>query len=120
MLNAAVLLFHRYLLSRQASSLAVVSQVPFLFEDRTVDAPQKMRELWETYVQDERVGNLKVEAIEVLSPEEMVAKYGTPPAKLAAWPLKGNMISVGNLSGHAVVTVWKKIGERWHAVAFHD
>ena len=112
--------FYAAILARDAAQLAALCRAPFFFEGKSVASDAEIRRAWTAALERAPVDGLRLLGVDLYSPEEMVAKFGKAPEKLSSWPLKGGTISVGNLSGHAAVVLWKKTAGQWQAVAFHD
>lgn len=101
-------------------ALTLLSRVPFHFEGEVATTDEAVKQGWRSALQGKNLESTRLFDIDLLSPEEMTAKYGRPPERLASWPLKGAMIAVANLDGHPVVVLWKRSGQGWQALAFHD
>jgi hypothetical protein len=112
--------FYLALLARNTDLLTSLCKPPFFFEGKAAYTPEEVRKRWAGSLSNEPLETVRLHDVEVLTPEEMVQKYGKAPERLAAWPLRGNMITVGNLSGHPAVVLWKKTGSGWAALGFHD
>lgn len=112
--------YYEAILAKDAERVSGACRAPFFFEGKAVSIDADIRKLWESSLQSEPLKGVRLLGVELYTPEEMVAKYGKAPERLSAWPLKGNMISVGNLGGHAAVVLWRKSGVQWHAAGFHD
>jgi hypothetical protein len=112
--------FYTALLAKDVDRLATLSRAPFHFESRVANSPEEIKKRWASALSSQPLESLHLHDIEVLGPEEMVKKYGKPPERLAAWPMSGATLTVGNLSGHAAVVLWRKGGNGWQALAFHD
>jgi hypothetical protein len=108
------------LLSKDVDRLVSLSRAPFYFESRAVSSPEEIKKRWASALANQPLESLRLLDIEVLSHEEMIKKYGKPPERLAAWPAGGGTYTVGNLSGHAAVVLWRRNGNGWQALAFHD
>ena len=77
---------------------------------------------WTRSLRSRRTDLLKLYSVEILTPAEMEKKYGKPPARLSAWPLKSGttFVAVANLSGHAAIVLLRQAGAAWQVVGFHD
>ena len=95
---------------------------PFMLEDRRVDRPDELRADWVKSLHSKRTDLLKLYDLEVLTPQEMVKKFGAPPRRLSSWGFRApnTFVGVANLSGHAAVVVLKQVGAAWQVVAYHD
>ncbi len=112
--------FFERLLRRDTEGAVAYCRTPFFFEGKAVNTTDEVRRRWADAINSRAVERLTLYGIEVLTPEQMEAKYGKPPSKLGNWPTRGGMITVANLSGQAAVMLWKKSGNGWTAIAFHD
>ena len=105
-----------------ASALVARSGFPFFMESRRVDRPDDLLSAWTRSLRSRRTDLLKLYSVEILTPAEMEKKYGKPPARLSAWPLKSGttFVAVANLSGHAAIVLLRQAGAAWQVVGFHD
>lgn len=101
-------------------ALTLLSKVPFYFEGQQASTADELKKGWLAALQGKSLESTQLFDIELLTPEEMTEKYGRPPERLANWPLKGAMVSIANLDGHPVVVLWRRAGQGWQALAFHD
>jgi hypothetical protein len=108
------------LLSKDVDRLMSLSRAPFYFESRAVSSHEEIKRRWASALANQPLESLRLLDIEVLSHEEMIKKYGKAPERLSAWPAGGGIYTVGNLSGHAAVVLWRRNGNAWQALAFHD
>ncbi len=108
------------LLAKNVDRLAALSRAPFYFESRVASSPEEIKKRWASALSIQPLERLRLYDIDVLSPEEMVKKHGKPPERLSGWPLSGSTVTIGNFSGHAAVVLWRKSGNAWQAIAFHD
>lgn len=93
-----------------ARSIAMNSTVPFALEDQRIYDPQELFTRWLHHLRSKRTDLLVLYGVEVLTPDEMVKKYGPPPPRLQNFPWRSGktFIAVGNLSGHAAVVIFKE------------
>ena len=112
--------FFTKLLKRDPDGASAYCKPPFYFEGKAANNPDDVRRRWAAALNSRPVERFTLYGIDVMTPEEMEAKYGKPPEKLSGWPMRGGMITVANLSGQAAVVLWKKNGTTWSAVAYHD
>ncbi|MGC4113442.1 MAG: hypothetical protein QM765_01970 [Myxococcales bacterium] len=108
------------LLGRDLENLMVFCHAPFFFEGKQANSEGEIRKRWETELASEQLEHLPLVGVEYFTFDEMVARYGKPPEKLNAWPLRSGTIAVGNLGGHAVIVLWRKGARGWEALGFHD
>ncbi len=112
--------FYTALLEKNVEILAQLCKAPFFFEGRAVGTDAEMKARWSNLIGGEPLEGVSLYDIELLSLEEMTQKYGKPPDRLRAWSMQGAIFSVANLSGHATVVMWRKFGDKWLALGFHD
>ena len=103
-----------------ADSLSLLCKLPFYFESRLASTPEELKREWSSALTGKSLEVAKLYDIELLTAEEMTEKYGRPPERLSAWPLKGGMLSVANIDGHPVIVLWRKAGHGWLAHGLHD
>lgn len=110
-------------LSADASYLVRGAGFPFYLDGRRFDEREPLfRELLQQ-LRARRTDLLSVDAIEVLTPDQMEKKHGRPPARLAAlpWRAPNTWIAIGNLSGVPVVALFQQHPRSgWQLVAFTD
>jgi len=97
-----------------------VLKAPFYFENKQVNALEDAGRKWAALLNDLGKGQSTLYSVEVLTYDDMVKKYGKPPAKLDSVPLRGAMMAVANVDGHAQVAALKRDGGSWMVFAFHD
>jgi hypothetical protein len=119
-LEALTRSFYEALLARNIDALMLVCRPPFHFEALLAHSTDELRRRWTSSLQGRSLHRGEFQGFEVLTPEEMVQKYGKAPEKLAGWSTRGGMLSVGNLGGRAAIVLWRRAGASWQAVAFHD
>jgi hypothetical protein len=61
-----------------------------------------------------------VNGVEVLPAPEAVARYGKPPARVAALARPGAWVAVGDVGGRAVVLFLGSDGGRLAVLGLHD
>jgi hypothetical protein len=112
--------FFLALMRGDANSLALLCKLPFHFESRPVSTPEELKRGWSSALMGKSLASAKLYDVELLTADEMIEKYGRPPERLSAWPLKGGMLSIANIDGHPVIVLWKKSGQSWFAYGLHD
>jgi hypothetical protein len=112
--------FYDAVLAKDVDGVAAYCKPPFFFQGKLSGTEAEIHKKWESALQTEPLEHVKLVGVEYLSFDEMVAKYGKPPEKLSGWPMKGGTISVGNLSGHPAIVLWRKTPQGWQAAGFHD
>jgi hypothetical protein len=112
--------FLKAVAAREPQALSDLIHAPFFFEGKSVAGRDEVLKRWATLLGELRSTRATVYGVEIYSAEEMIKKYGKPPAKLDAVPLRGAMIAVGNIDGHATVLALRKDQGAWTVFAFHD
>jgi hypothetical protein len=98
------------------------SSFPFLLETQRIDTPEQLLPALIRQLHGRRVDLLTLYGIEVLTPAEMIQKYGKPPDRLATFPRASQLFyAVANVSGHAAVLAMKEVDEgQWAVAAYTD
>jgi len=114
--------FFADLIAGNPAALVEQSAFPFYLENRKITQPRELLQEWTRNLNRKRTDLLVLYGIEVLTPTEMEKKYGKPPRHLAAIPWRGpdTYLAVANLSGHAAVTIFRRVDGAWRVIAFHD
>ena len=114
--------FFADLIAGNSAALVEESGFPFYLENRKVTQSRELLQEWTRNLNRKRTDLLVLYGIEVLTPAEMEKKYGKPPKHLAAIPWRGpdTYLAVANLSGHAAVTIFRRVDGAWRVIAFHD
>lgn len=97
--------------------------LPFWLEARKIDDHDALLRAWNQALGDERVDLLTLYSIELLTPKEMLTRYGKPPKRLAGFPWQGRdrYIAIANLSGHAAIAVLAKLSNgNWRVIGYTD
>lgn len=121
-LDTAAKDFYTRLLAKDIEGLNVLCRSPFFFEGKAAGSSDDVKRRWSQTLENKALEGQRLYDIQYFTPEEMVAKYGKAPDKLAGWNIsKGNMLSVANLGGRASVVLWvKRSPKEWQAAGFHD
>lgn len=51
--------------------------------------------------------------VELVTYEEMIKRYGKPPARLDKMSFTGSQVAIVNLEGRAMLVFFKKKGDAW-------
>ena len=118
----AARLYLNSMLAGDARSLVLASAYPFQLEDRRLEQPDELHKEWLKNLRSKRTDRLTLYDVEVLTPAEMLKKYGKPPTRLSGlqWQAPKTWLAVANLSGHASVVVVKQVAGDWYVVGYHD
>jgi hypothetical protein len=114
--------FFADLIAGNSAALVDQSSFPFYLENRKITQSRELLQEWTRNLGRKRTDLLVLYGIEVLTPAEMEKKYGKPPKHLVAIPWRGpdTYLAVANLSGHAAVTIFRRVDRAWRVIAFHD
>ncbi len=115
--------YFQLLLKGDARQATQGSSVPFQLEGRKLKTSSELFQEWLKTLRTQRLDQLTLYGIEVLTPVQMEQRYGKPPSRLAGLPWKAPHIylAVGNLSGRAAILVFQQKGPRiWRAVGYTD
>lgn len=93
---------------------------PFYFEGRSVAGADEVRKKWRELLADLGSAPEPFYGLELYTYDDMVKKYGKPPAKLDSVPLRGAIIAVANIDGHPEIAALKRENGAWAIFAFHD
>lgn len=115
-------LFFEQLLAGNAHGLVDLSGFPFQLEGHRLADREALYQEWTLQLRARRTDLLTLYGIEVLTPKEMEAKYGKPPARVAALPWRGadTYVAVANVSGKAAIAVLRPLDGEWAVIGFHD
>ncbi|MBI5543407.1 MAG: hypothetical protein HY901_05930 [Deltaproteobacteria bacterium] len=107
--------------TKDLESLMAFCRPPFFFEGKAISTDAEIRRKWQTSLANQPLESVRYLGMQSFTYDEMVARHGKPPDRLAAWPLKSGVFTVGNLGGHAAIVLWRKSANgSWQAVGFHD
>src|SRR5258708_36309351 len=114
--------FFADLIAGNPAALVDQSSFPFYLENKKITQSRELLQEWTRNLSRKRTDLLVLYGIEVLTPAEMEKKYGKPPRHLAAIPWRGpdTYLAVANLSGHAAVTIFRRVDGAWRRGALHD
>lgn len=117
----ARVVFERFL-AADARSIVQGSAFPFYLDGRRFDDEGSLFQELLTQLRARRLELMSVDAIEVLTPAEMEARYGPPPARLAnlPWKAPGTWIAVANLSNRPAVALLQNTRTGWRLTGYTD
>jgi hypothetical protein len=102
-------------------TLVSYSRTPFSFDGHTVNSPDEVKKRWTHILAELGRTNATLYGLEVLPYDDMVKKYGKPPAKLNDINWKGSVVAVGNIDGRATLAVLRRdTNGAWRVFAFSD
>jgi hypothetical protein len=108
------------LVARDLDSLCQLTPAPFSFDGVEAHNREEVRRAWTRVLQRHTVSGRKLGAIEVLSYEELVKRYGPPPERLASLPFAGSEAAVADLGGRLTIILMKKRGTGYVPFAITD
>jgi hypothetical protein len=97
--------------------------LPFQLEGRRLESQAELVKSLSVMVRERRTAPPVLQGLEVLTPSEMEAKHGKPPARLKDFPWKrsGTWLGVANLSGRAaVVALARDESGEWRVTGYSD
>jgi hypothetical protein len=114
--------FFTRLLEGDAQGAVAQSTVPFTLEQRKLGTTGELLQAWLKSLHQKRTDLLTLYGIELLTPTEMEARYGKPPARLATFPYRdgSTCIALANLSGHAAIALLRPSGGGYRVVGYTD
>ena len=112
------------LLREDWDALLELAAFPFWLESKAHASPEALRETWAKQLSQKRLDAYAIGGIEVLTLEQMKARFGPPPERLHKL-LQGRnlpLFAVANLSGKAVVLLLQvpSSSSGLKVVGFHD
>jgi len=116
--------FLMHLLRKNWDAMLELAAFPFWLESKTFPSPQALREEWEKQLSQKHLDDYEVRGIEVLTLEQMKARFGPPPERLGKL-LQGrntHLFAIANVSRRAVVLLLQPPSRdaTFKVVAFHD
>jgi hypothetical protein len=110
----------RRLLAGDVDALTMLTPNGFAFDGRPVWNSQDARAEWVRALEQRSLAGVQLYGVEVLPYDEMVKRYGKPPARLSQMNLMGTEVAVVNLGGRAMLVIFKKHGEGWTPIGVSD
>jgi hypothetical protein len=93
---------------------------PFYFEAKSYPTLEDTARHWGKLLNDLGEAPATLYGLEAYTYDDMVKKYGKPPAKLESVPLRGAIIAVANVDGRPQVAALRRDGNSWMVFAFSD
>lgn len=115
--------FFGELLLGDSGATASHCALPFQLEDRRLATRPELTKALAFMLRERRTSPPVLQGVEILTPAEMEAKHGKPPARLRDFPWKrpGTWVGVANLSGRAaVVTISRGETGEWMVTGYSD
>ena len=110
----------RGLLAGDVDALTKLTPSGFAFEGRQTWSAADARAEWVHALEQRPLAGVSLYGVEVVPEEEMVKRFGKPPARLSQLNLTGTRVAIINLGGRAIVLVFKKRGDAWTPIAISD
>ncbi len=111
--------FFAALLARRTDEVAALCAPTFSFDGRAASGAEIRRRFGELFAARDGVRYV-LRDLAVLPASEATARYGRPPARVAALAAPGAWVAVANLSGRATFLFLSRQGGAWVAAGFHD
>jgi hypothetical protein len=114
--------FFADLIAQRIPEVVDQSEIPFHLEGRKVSSRNELASQWAHNLADKRLDLLTLYGIEILTPAQMLKRYGHPPGRLSTlpWRRERTYLAVANISGRAAIAVFHRSAAGWRAVAFTD
>lgn len=106
--------------NRHLPDVVDITRAPFYFEGKPVQSVDETRKRWRELLAGLDRSPAPFYGLDLYTYDEMVKKYGKPPAKLEGVPLRNAVIAVANIDGHAEIAALRREGHDWVVFAFHD
>ncbi|MCI0672255.1 MAG: hypothetical protein L0Y64_17530 [Myxococcaceae bacterium] len=115
-------LLFTHISSGDARAIVRMAGFPFQLEGERLASSDDLHREWVRQLRGKRTDLLALERLEVLTPDQMERKYGTPPPRLAGFPWKEprTLIAVATLPTFTAVALFREDVAGWHLVGFHD
>ncbi len=110
------------LLAQRIPEVVEQSEIPFYLEGRRVGSRGELASKWTQNLADKRLDLLALYGIEILTPSEMLKRYGNPPSRLSTlpWRRPRTYLAVANISGRATIAVFHRSAAGWRVAGFSD
>jgi hypothetical protein len=114
--------FFADLLAQRIPEVVEQSEIPFYLEGRKVSGRAELASTWARNLADKRLDLLTLYGIEILTPSEMLKRYGNPPSRLSTlpWRRPRTYLAVANISGRATIAVFHRSAAGWRVAGFTD
>jgi len=110
------------LLAQRIPEVVEQSEIPFYLEGRRVGSRGELASKWTQNLADKRLDLLALYGIEILTPSEMLKRYGDPPSRLSTlpWRRPRTYLAVANISGRPTIAVFHRSAAGWRVAGFTD
>jgi hypothetical protein len=103
-----------------ADALAGASAERFSFDGEAQSGRDAVRRAWREILAGRPGPAPSVNGLEVLPAPEAVARFGNPPARIAALARPGVWVAIGDVGGRRVVLFLAREGGRLAVLGIHD
>jgi hypothetical protein len=103
-----------------AEALTAAGAEKFSFDGEAQSGRDAVRRTWRSILAGRPGPAPAVGAIEILAAAEATARYGAPPARVAALARPGVHVAVGDVGGRSVVLFVAREGGRMAVLGMHD
>jgi hypothetical protein len=114
--------FFADLLAQRVPEVVEQSEIPFYLEGRKITSRAELASKWAQSLAGKRLDLLALYGIEILTPSEMLKRYGNPPSRLSAlpWRRPRTYLAVANISGRATIAIFHRSAAGWRVAGFTD
>ena len=112
--------FLEALVAGDADRLAQAAADRFSFDGEAQSGRDAVRRTWQGLLAGRAGPAPGVNAVEVLSAQDALARHGKPPARVAALLRPGTWVAVGDVGGRPVVLFLAREGGRMAVLGIHD
>jgi hypothetical protein len=110
----------RALLAKDLDALSRLTPVPFSFDGAEAATRAAVRQRWAALLERYPIDQLELRGVEVLSYDELVARYGKPPVRLQRLPIQGAQAAIIDLNGKGAVLLWRRRAKGFQLFAISD
>jgi hypothetical protein len=102
-------------------SMVSYSRAPFDFDGKMATTPDEVKKGWAKVLSNLGHTPPTLYSLEILPYDEMVKRFGPPPAKLGDMVWKGVLVALANLDGRANLAFLRKDpGGNWRVCGYSD
>jgi hypothetical protein len=112
--------FLEALAASDPDALARAASDRFSFDGEPQSGREAVRRRWREVLADRPGPAPRVNGVEVLAAQDAVARWGKPPARVAALARPGVWVAVGDVGGRPVVLFLTREGGRVAVLGMHD
>jgi hypothetical protein len=112
--------FLEALAAGDSNALAQAGSDRFSFDGDAASGREAVRRRWREILVARSGPAPRVNGVEVLAAQDALARYGKPPARVAALARPGGWVAVGDVGGRPVVLFVAREGGRLAVLGIHD